>query len=418
MAQFVPLGIPDFNGNEEKGKIKFTIHIDHNDAEKLLIQVRDAIYEEEITDPDMLTVGTHPWYWDGFDQNGILDTEYLTQKAKLNLLSKVWCDGESEFGTTNFKANYEKVKWVDVRIDKNLKRINATIRVNLIDGGANGINCKDIPGSIKDGIPSRIVCPWENISKEALTNEGKTPLKKRTKSFEELKQLAIDGIDQYWSRRYNNTQGTMINDENWEVIVKAVNCSDSKISLDDIPLIFNTNKPWSRSGNTGGTYDDGNLDDEVMAMIPNRIVQRISYNVGYIYYSDWKDLDKSYKVYNQKGWEFYQKQNEDEDFKETSAHEIGHEILQAFGSTIYSWQHKGSSYYLPQDKKPLGKESFIQERVYVDFMEETKGEKYPASGEEVDLMKYYHNDKNIKSRIVASSKDILGLIWLTKIEFE
>ena len=78
--------------------------------------------------------------------------------------------------------------------------------------------------------------------------------------------------------------------------------------------------------------------------------------------------------------------------------------------------NKGSSYYLPQDKKPIKKESFKQESINRDYMEETKGENYPKTGE-VDLMKYYHNDLGVKERIV-DKKDVLSLIWLTKIELK
>ncbi len=51
-------------------------------------------------------------------------------------------------------------------------------------------------------------------------------------------------------------------------------------------------------------------------------------------------------------------------------------------------------------------------------MEHTKGENYPAMGNEVDLMKYYHNDLDIKSRAVAADKDVIGLLWLTKLNFK
>ncbi|SDE59474.1 hypothetical protein [Riemerella columbipharyngis] len=43
-------------------------------------------------------------------------------------------------------------------------------------------------------------------------------------------------------------------------------------------------------------------------------------------------------------------------------------------------------------------------------MEETKGESYSKSGKEVDLMIYYHNDLDIKNRIVAATKDRINLV--------
>lgn len=79
----------------------------------------------------------------------------------------------------------------------------------------------------------------------------------------------------------------------------------------------------------------------------------------YIYNDNWKDYYKSHSVYLNKGWEYITDLKEEKEFEFTCAHEIGHEILQAYGGTVFSWQHKGSSYYLPQDTKPVGKESLV-----------------------------------------------------------
>jgi hypothetical protein len=80
-------------------------------------------------------------------------------------------------------------------------------------------------------------------------------------------------------------------------------------------------------------------------------------------------------------------------------------------------QHKGSSYYLSQDTKPVGEESFKEEYINRDFMEHTSGENYPHS-DEIDVMKYYNNapTRYDYGRIVVQEKDITSLIWLTKIE--
>lgn len=104
----------------------------------------------------------------------------------------------------------------------------------------------------------------------------------------------------------------------------------------------------------------------------------------------------------------------------TAAHELGHELLQAYGGTIYSWQHKGSSYYLPQGTKPTkGKETRWERMTHWDEME-TDGEDYPVNGGEIDVMKYYNKEPRIKyfDRTVASEKDVLGLVWLTKLKIK
>jgi len=407
MPIFVPLGVPAFDGTAEKGKIKFNLEIQHNNADKMLLQIRngaETFYEEEITDPNMLTEGSHTWYWDGFDENDILDTAFLT-KARLNLLMKVWLNGNSEFSVQHFKAEYEKVKWVDVKINKCTKRIDVTLRVNLKDGGEEGTekDCKELGRSRRAPIVK--ICPWDKVSKEALTHYGKDPIKTRTKSFEELREMALDGIHKYWSRHQDNIgKNIEIDGIKYQVFVNAVNSEDTDKTLDDIPLIYNTNNPWSRSGNPGSSdLRDGNTLDDLAKIVPDGVVQRISYNVGYIKYSN--------------GWGYKISNKEDSEFELTTAHEIGHEILQAFAGTIYSWQHKGSSYYLPQDTKPVGKESFKEEYINRDYMEETKGENTPKTGE-IDLMKYYNDYSDYKNRIIANEKDVIGLIWLTKIELK
>jgi hypothetical protein len=86
-----------------------------------------------------------------------------------------------------------------------------------------------------------------------------------------------------------------------------------------------------------------------------------------------------------------------------------------------SWQHKGSSYYLPQNTKLKGKESIIEEYIYADYMEETSGEYTPPSGE----IDYNTHDKagnfiagSDLKRTIATEKDVLGLIWLTKLKIQ
>lgn len=92
-----------------------------------------------------------------------------------------------------------------------------------------------------------------------------------------------------------------------------------------------------------------------------------------------------------------------ENFMHTAAHEIGHEILQAFGGkNEYSYVHKNTSTLLTQEVK--------------------KTSTLPSSGE-IDLMKYYSDDyyiyratNNYYFRNIADEKDVLGLLWCSKIE--
>lgn len=105
-----------------------------------------------------------------------------------------------------------------------------------------------------------------------------------------------------------------------------------------------------RSGNPGTVEDP-------MSAIGNLISREaICYNVGYIKVEKWR-----YRFEN----------NEDREFKETTAHEIGHTILKAYGGTIYSYGHKGSVNPYTQN-------------------ENANATPYPISGE-IDIMPYYTN---------------------------
>lgn len=90
-------------------------------------------------------------------------------------------------------------------------------------------------------------------------------------------------------------------------------------------------------------------------------------------------------------------------FKHTAAHEIGHEILLAFGGHVHSKSHKGSSTIFSQ--RPNGR-----------F-------KYPATGE-IDLMVYYRSDlqhpypSDFLKRSVASESDVKSVLWLSQLEIK
>jgi hypothetical protein len=151
--------------------------------------------------------------------------------------------------------------------------------------------------------------------------------------------------------------------------------------MDEVNLIYNTNGDWMRSGNPGSAT--GNP----ISWIGNAISREaICYNVGYIKYSN--------------GWGYQTEIKEDIEYKETSAHEIGHEILKSYGGTIYSYGHKGSVNVVTQSNSG-------------------NSINYPVSGE-IDIMPYYNNyiPHSERIRMAAAEKDVLGLIWLTKIQIK
>jgi len=445
----VPFGILDFKNKEENQFFKFKLKISGQGINQWQLDVKNedgiiytcysatnelsevvitsktkksgkSISKEEPENKkseSFWPAGEYIIFWDGFDNNEIYDTTKFNSKNLKAIITGIK-DGKQKTATIDFSANYSQVQWTDVKIDKKKKRIDVNLRVNLIDGGEQGLGCNiDTEFSLfpKSAVE---ICDWDKVPEKVTSKYKIDPLKTRTKTFEELKKYVLDGLNYYWSRNSGRGKNVVLDGMAYEIYVKALNSGEKGKTLNNIPLIFNTNGKSSRSGNTGGAYPDGNLDDEFMEALPNGIVQRISYNTGYVK-NDWESdsLD---------GWRFYNDSDSGgafdaiSKFKETAAHEIGHEILQAYGGTVYSWQHKGSSYYLPQNTKPMaGKESIIEKYVYIDYMNKSSGEEYPTKGE-IDLMKYYNNTPNPidQKRLIAIPKDVLSLVWLSKIKIK
>jgi hypothetical protein len=93
----------------------------------------------------------------------------------------------------------------------------------------------------------------------------------------------------------------------------------------------------------------------------------------------------------------------DKQFSETAAHELGHEILSAYGGDEYSCGHRGSSTVITQAAKPVSE----------------GGSRYPTTGE-IDLMKYYNGSRprDFYNRVLASEFDVKSLIWLSRVQFD
>ena len=209
---------------------------------------------------------------------------------------------------------------------------------------------------------------------------NKPIIKQRTRTFEDLKQLAIDGLNYHWGRNKSHAvaKDVKIVSDSYELYMNAINATEN--SIDDIILVYNTNGDWMRSGNPGSaTFNPVSWVGNIISR------EAICYNAGYIKYSN--------------GWGYAYYYHEDIEFRFTSAHEIGHEILKFYGGTNYSYEHKGST--------------------YVWQSQNGTQDPYLAQGE-IDIMPYYPVDPIISEyqRYVASEKDVLGLIWLTKIKIK
>lgn len=419
----VPMGILDFENKYENAFFAFEYTLSSNDIDKLTLDIideNDKIIYREINLPEIIISaskkenvrtslekglkeflkregkpsriwewmkvyrdfnipkndytkpGHYILFWNGFDGEGIYDSSIFDKKTFRARLTGI--KGEKKkTAEVSFRTEYAEVNWVDVRIDQNNKRIDTTLRVDLKDGGAEGLSPQE-QSNIYEPAYTQTIYPWDKIPQSDIEEEQKEPIKERTRSFQDLERLVLEGISYHWGRNRNHAvaKNVEINSEKYEVFVNPINTQNK--AMDDVSLIYNTNNDWMRSGNPGTVTG-------VISAIGNLFSrQAVCYNVGYI-----KDSN---------GWEYVSEKHEDVIFKLTAAHEIGHEILKAFGDVYYSYGHKGTVNTVTQEIKDGTPE-------------------YPSTGE-IDLMKYYQNYYDIP-RTIASETDVLGLLWLTKI---
>lgn len=356
---------------------------------KKVLDLNSIFNPYNVPPTDYTKIGNYVIFWDGFDNDDIYDsTKFNNTKLKARIIAKK--SDKEKIKEIEFTTEYNEVDWVDVKIDKNNKRIDATLRVNLTDGGEEGLGYQTVPAS--STYPATEYKPlydWEKIPKETIVYYGKEPIRKRQRTYKELEDLTLKGINQFWSRNSKNIgKGVNIMEDIYEVYVNA-KTNDKGLAAPKI--VYQTNCEEGRSRNFEAS----------------RI---LFFYEGYLYKSDWKDNNPKSQFYKNKGW-FYRSENivEEkntfinlapliEDYKMVAAHEIGHEVLLNYGGNIYSKGHKGTTTWF----------NMISQETNIDAPDK------PIEGE-IDLMKYYQTYYDI-SRTIITEFDLLKILWLTKIK--
>ncbi|MEJ5961990.1 hypothetical protein [Pedobacter immunditicola] len=319
----VPLGVPDINDKVENGLFIFNYILSDAAVDSVMFEIindQGTLIYNRIHDSIYTLPGAHQISWDGFSNDDVYDSSMFIGR-KLQAKITVLKAGIFETLSINFTAKYDVVQWIDVKIERRLKKITGTLRTNFSDGG-----------------------------------------------FPELLTIAIAGLKYHWGRNDCHVTGKNIvfgNDEAYEFFLNVLNTGSNAIKSPKI--VYQTNARSRRSRNW-------------------ELSRILFYNTGHLQYRG--------------KWYYKSPEKADADFKLIAAHEIGHEILLAYGGHLYSKTHKGSSTLVTQ--QPLGNYT------------------YPEYGE-IDLMLYYEEDKlhpcpsDHVIRTVASEKDTLGLIWLSKL---
>lgn len=203
---FLPLGILNFKGEIENKTIKFEISCKKGKAENLLFSIKNnqtTVYDKKID--VVLNAGEKTIVeWDGFSNAKIYDSKFFTDGE---LIAEV--TGADNEAMDTFKAKYDKVKWVDIKIDDNTKKIDITLRVHL----SNGKFDNDV-----------------------------------TKSLSDIISMALLGLEKYWGRNKTRTIGNSINigGKDYEVFILPLNTEEN--SMPNLKIYASTKK-YGRSRN-------------------------------------------------------------------------------------------------------------------------------------------------------------------------
>lgn len=330
---------------------------------------------------DYTKIGSYIILWDGFDNDDIYDSVRFNNK-KLKAKITAIKGGKQKSLEIEFETKYEKVKWVDIKIDKKNKKIDTTLRVNLRDGGDRGLKCTSYLTGGKLNAHWETKCPWNEISNEALAYYKQQPIKSRTLQYKDLENMALGGINKYWSRTSQNIgKGIKANGELYEFFVNSLQDKNGMVAPELIYFTNSENTTFNRSHNWEASRE-------------------LYYKVGYTYYSDWESYNKRSIAFTTKGWVYISPNTAKLRYEDTAAHEIGHQLLYKYGGHVYSKTHKGTSHW-----------SMV-------YQEPNPGTKYPTGSDEIDLMKYADEAEpnDYFNRVILSEKDAASLLWLSKIK--
>jgi hypothetical protein len=370
-----PLCVKDFgelisHTSNNQPYAAFEIEVEQNQLDFLEIEITTSagrVWYQELNEP-YRNVGKHPWNWGGYNDARILDTKVLKDPTLKLELRATRC-GVQKKKLIEFDNEPAECDWVDVKIDGNTKSVEVELRVNLKEGGVDGVD--EYP-------PAEIFTQPPHNAIPVTDSRRQVHIRKR--SIGNLVYLALAGLGKYWSRDASNGLSVGTGDGYYKVTTKAISVADK--AMDDIDLKYNTNRGWGRSSNPGTVTG-------ILSLFGNFVPERVIYNVGWIQYGN--------------TWQYRTETDEDPEFSMTAAHEVGHEILNAFGGDVYSYGHRGTSNPVTQNPWDLG----------------DGADMYTTTGE-IDLMKYYHGypPSDVYVRTVAHEVDVYSLIWLARVKFD
>lgn len=289
--------------------------------------------------------------WDGFIKDEYDSTWFTKDKVEFTVIGTN-SRGSQDKHSSQHRFEYKQCDWLDIKINRSTKRIEVNLRVAISKISKVHVEKRRLVPLVP---PAEIKKHKQPIIEEINITDN------------EIKALAKQSVSRYWSRNSSNLTGKQnhpididVNGDKYEVFTTCEITGNN--SLHKVGIKFNTNTNIARSRNW-------------------ELSRIVYYNVGYIKYPS--------------HWGYIGINEAKKNFKKTFSHELGHDILLAYGGHSYSKGHKGSSTVVTQKVNGV----------------------YQNIGNEYDLMKYAKKSPlDIYDKAVASEEDVRSFIWLSRIQ--
>jgi hypothetical protein len=339
-------------------RLTFTVKLD-GPSVKTTLQIRkngDVFHEEVFDTGPFLAKGEHPWEWDGFDSDGVLDTELLKKNrwsARVLCVDKA---GRTAFGSVVLTMTPGGMPWVDVVVKRADKRMEVTVYGVFA-------NMRDVP-AIPIILPGLLPTSFKPPSSMYLDDP----------TFESFRTNIITGIGKFWSRN-----DMSLGADTWVV---ATTCKTREKNA--VPTILGRAltpammAAWEAESPIIGGWAKSNG------------VGRRSFNLATL-----QEGLPVVDLYIPPAVPPSTRGESDADREYTGAHELGHSVLRERGGVSFSLTHKGSS-SADQVANP--------------------GTSAPAAPAEIDVMLYFKDVSNFSlDRVKAVEEDVRALVSLSKV---
>ena len=397
---FVPFKLGEWKLRESKIRFRVTLPLPATRTHFEILHARNVIHSEAHDGGQFVLPGVHIWSWDGYDDDGVLDTALLAKNELSARVTIVDAKGRTSVATTELGSGFDSIRWVEARIDTKSKSVHVAVHARFsnpsdvelttfhiplptLPGGASvggSVQAAAAAGgalmplaSASGAIPEIPGVPMaELISGDQLAIPLRIPsvFDLHPSRFEQFKSDIVAGIAYHWSRSIS------LDGEPWAI---SVSCKERAKDSVRTFLADALSSGMSKLGIDGVTLP-GDMGE--------RSTNLATFAEGLPIIDVWTPND-----------EFRQ---------HTGAHELGHSVLRETNNFYYSLTHKRTSTVM-QVSLPSAPA----------FPPEQESGRYEG---EFDLM-LYTNPPNTAppdwtyKHTFATEDDARGLVWMSKVVF-